>query len=124
MSAPKIVDVRTKKSFFCGPGDGEKLFDPGASGRKGQECLREIRAEKFMFMLFLLDKEEHGLALLILRRGVAGLVYEATSLVPEWQTVTVAFMLCKITATGMPTRLLRPSTTASFDGRVLIRSWC
>ena len=39
---------------FCGPGDGEKLFDPGASGRKGPECPREIRTEKFMFMLFFL----------------------------------------------------------------------
>ena len=46
-SAPKSV-------FFCGPSDGEKLFDPGASGRKGQECPREIRTQKFMFMLFFL----------------------------------------------------------------------
>ena len=35
----------------CGPGDGEKLFDPWASGRKGQECPREIRTKKLMFML-------------------------------------------------------------------------
>ena len=42
-----------KNAFFCGPGDGEKLFDPWASGRKGQECPREIRTKKFMFMLFL-----------------------------------------------------------------------
>ena len=41
-----------KSGFFCGPGGGEKLFDPGASGRKGQECPREIRTKKFMFMLF------------------------------------------------------------------------
>ena len=41
-----------KSVVFCGPGDGEKLFDPGSSGRKGQECPREIRTEKFMFMLF------------------------------------------------------------------------
>ena len=40
-----------KSAFFCGPGDGEKLFDPGSSGRKGRECPREIRAEKFMFIL-------------------------------------------------------------------------
>ena len=39
-----------KVRFFCGPGDGEKLFDPRASGRKGQECPREIRTEKFMFL--------------------------------------------------------------------------
>ena len=43
-----------KSAFFCGRGDGEKLFDPGASGRKGQECPREIRAKMFMFMLFFL----------------------------------------------------------------------
>ena len=53
-SAPKIVDIRTKSAFFCGPGDGEKLFDPKASRRKGQECLRGIRTEKFMFTLFFL----------------------------------------------------------------------
>ena len=54
------MDVRAEKHgrphqkvrFFCGPGDGEKLFDPGASGRKGQECPREIRTKKFVFMLF------------------------------------------------------------------------
>ena len=43
-----------KTAFFCGPGDGEKLFDPGSSGRKGQECPQEIRTKKFMFMLFFL----------------------------------------------------------------------
>ena len=43
-----------KSAFSCGPGGGEKLFDPGASGRKGQECPREIRTKKFMFMLFFL----------------------------------------------------------------------
>ena len=41
-----------KSAFSCGPGGGEKLFDPWASGRKGQECLQEIRTKKFMFMLF------------------------------------------------------------------------
>ena len=54
-SAPKIVDVRTKSAFSCGPSGGEKLFDPWASGRKGQECPREIRTKKFMFMLFVPD---------------------------------------------------------------------
>ena len=39
--------------FSCGPSDGEKLFDPGAFKRKGQECLQEIRTEKFI-ILFLL----------------------------------------------------------------------
>ena len=41
-----------KSAFSCGPGGGEKLFDPWASGRKGQECPLEIRTKKFMFMLF------------------------------------------------------------------------
>ena len=41
-----------KGAFFCGPADGEKLFDPRASGRKGQECPQEIRTEKLMSMLF------------------------------------------------------------------------
>ena len=48
-SAPKIVDVRTKNVF--GPGDGKKSFNPRASGRTVQECLREIATEKLMFML-------------------------------------------------------------------------
>ena len=43
-----------KSAFSCGPGGGEKLFDPGASGRKGQECPREIRTKMFMFMLLFL----------------------------------------------------------------------
>ena len=51
-SAPKIVDIRTKSVFSCSPSAGEKLFDPWASGRKGQECPQEIRTNKFMFMLF------------------------------------------------------------------------
>ena len=41
-----------KVRFFCGPGDGEKLLDQGTSRRKVQECPREIRTVKFMFMLF------------------------------------------------------------------------
>ena len=41
-----------KSAFSCGPGGGEKLFDPWAFGRKGQECPRDFRAKKFMFMLF------------------------------------------------------------------------
>ena len=40
------MDVRAEKSwtstpksaFSCGPGGGEKLFEPWASGRKRQEC--------------------------------------------------------------------------------------
>ena len=45
-----------KSAFSCGPSGGEKLFDPWASGRKGQECPREIRTKKFMFMLFFLPR--------------------------------------------------------------------
>ena len=41
-----------ESAFSCGPGGGEKLFDPWASGRKGQEGLQEIRTKKFMFVLF------------------------------------------------------------------------
>ena len=47
-----------KSAFSCGPGGGEKLFDPRASGRKGQECPREFRTKKFMFMLFFLPWRE------------------------------------------------------------------
>ena len=43
-----------RSAFSCGPGGGEKLFDLWAFGRKGQACPREIRAKKFMFMLFFL----------------------------------------------------------------------
>ena len=58
----RVMDVCAKKSrtsapksaFSCGRGGGEKPFDPWASGRKGQECPREIRTKKFMFMLFFL----------------------------------------------------------------------
>ena len=53
----RVMDVRAwtsapKSAFSCGSGGVEKLFDPWASGRKGQECPREIRTKKFMFMLF------------------------------------------------------------------------
>ena len=58
----RVMDVRAenrgrphqKNAFFRGAGGGEKLFDPGSSGRKGQECPREIQTKKFMFMLFFL----------------------------------------------------------------------
>ena len=39
-----------KSGFSCGPADGEKLFDPWASRRKGRECPHEMRTKKFMFM--------------------------------------------------------------------------
>ena len=39
---------RKSWTFSCGPGDGEKLFDPWASGRKGQERAREIRTNKIL----------------------------------------------------------------------------
>ena len=51
-SAPKIVDVRTQKCVFLRPRWWGETFCPWASGRKGQECPREIRTKKFMFMLF------------------------------------------------------------------------
>ena len=64
------MDVRAKNrgrphqncAFSWGPGGGEKLFDPWAFGRKGQECPREIRTKKFMFMLFFssLKKGSNG----------------------------------------------------------------
>ena len=41
MSAPQSM-------VSCGPGGGATLFDPGASGRNGQECLQEIRTNMFM----------------------------------------------------------------------------
>ena len=58
----RAMDVRAenrgrphqKVRFSAAPVMGKKLFDPTASGRKGQECPREIRTEKFMFVLFFL----------------------------------------------------------------------
>ena len=44
-------DVRTKEWVFLQPRDGENLFDPWASGRKGRERLQEIRTKKFMFTI-------------------------------------------------------------------------
>ena len=52
--AENRVRPQHKVRFSAAPVDGEKLFDPRASGRKGQECPREIRTKKFMFMLFFL----------------------------------------------------------------------
>ena len=43
-----------KSAFSSGPGDGEKLFDPWASGCEGQECPQEMRTETLVFMLFFL----------------------------------------------------------------------
>ena len=60
-SAPKIVDAGTKKWGFLRPGDGEKLFDPWASGRKRQECPQEIRAKKFTFFMFFNSLYNGGL---------------------------------------------------------------
>mmetsp|Transcript_27223 Transcript_27223/g.84631 ORF Transcript_27223/g.84631 Transcript_27223/m.84631 type:complete len:308 (+) Transcript_27223:1228-2151(+) len=42
----------------------------------------------------------------------ASLIMEAGSFVREWTTVTVASLACKSAATGMPTMLDRPTTTA------------
>ena len=58
----RVMDVRAenrgrpqqKVRFSAGPSDGEKLFDPRASGRRGQERPWEIRTKKFMFMLLFL----------------------------------------------------------------------
>ena len=54
------MDVRAKNRgrphqkvrFSAAPVVGRNFSTPGASGRKGQECPREIRTKKFMFMLF------------------------------------------------------------------------
>ena len=59
-SAPKIVDVRTKNWVFLRPRDGEELFDPWASGRKGRERPQEIRTKKFMFMLLFFFPDFFG----------------------------------------------------------------
>ena len=58
------MDVRAKNCgrlhknvFYCGPGDGEKLFGPWASRRKGQERPQQIWTEKCMFMLFFFTEQ-------------------------------------------------------------------
>ena len=56
------MDVRTKKWVFLRPCDGEKLFDPWASGRKGRERPQKIRNKKFMFMLFFFPDMERQLS--------------------------------------------------------------
>ena len=47
-----------KVRFAAAPVMGRSFFDPRVSGRKGQECLQEIRTEKFMFMLFFLSENQ------------------------------------------------------------------
>ena len=49
------MDVRAEnrgrphqKCVSCGPGGGEKLFDPWASERRGPECPREIRTDRVL----------------------------------------------------------------------------
>ena len=56
-----VMEIRAKnhgrlhrKVCVPAPSNGEKLLDPRASGRKGQKCPREIRTDKFMFMLLFL----------------------------------------------------------------------
>ena len=49
-----------KSAFSCSPGDGEKLFDPRASGRYGQERLQEIPTKKFIFMLLFFPEKMQG----------------------------------------------------------------
>ena len=43
-----------KVHFPAVPVVGRNFLTPGHSGIKGQECPQEIRAKKFMFMLFFL----------------------------------------------------------------------
>ena len=43
-----------KVGLPAAPVVGRNFFDPWAFGCKGQECPQEIRAKKFMFMLFFL----------------------------------------------------------------------
>ena len=43
-----------KVRFPAAPVVGEKLFDPWAFGRKGQECPREIRAKSLCLCCFFL----------------------------------------------------------------------
>ena len=38
----------TRHALSSSSGDGEKLFDPRASGRQGQECPQEIRTKIFL----------------------------------------------------------------------------
>ena len=53
----RVLDACTKDPFSCGHGDGEKLFSPWASGRKGQECLQENRTKNFFaFMSFFFSE--------------------------------------------------------------------
>ena len=47
---PEIADVHLQKCVSCSPADGEKLFEPWSSWSKGQECLRGIWTEKYIFV--------------------------------------------------------------------------
>ena len=48
------LDVRARKCVFLRPRDGEKLFDPWASGRKGQECPGKSGPKKvYVYAAFL-----------------------------------------------------------------------
>ena len=45
---------RQKVRFPAAPVVGRNFLTPGHLGRKGQECLREIRTKMSMFMLLFL----------------------------------------------------------------------
>ena len=77
-----------KSAFSCGPAGGEKLFDPGASGRKGQECPREIRTKKFMFMLFFFPEYMSYIWFLILPHCKRILDVNLEQLSKTWRGLT------------------------------------
>ena len=63
-SGPKLVDVCPKKSVLaCGPMDGEKLFDPWSSGRKGQECPKDPSVLKIVRRANSLRREKNATAI-------------------------------------------------------------
>ena len=75
---------RLKVRFPAGPGGWEKLFDPWASGRKGQERPREIRTKNFMFMLLFSSLINGGKPCLESKRF----------LTPLWLTPSNAMRCC------------------------------
>ena len=62
-SAPKIVDVHTKKCVFLRPGGGEKLFDPGHSGVRVRNVRGKSGPKSFMFMLSFLAHQNRTIAI-------------------------------------------------------------
>ena len=76
-----------KSTFSCSPGGGEKLFDPWAFGRKGQECPREIRTNKFMFMPLLIFPLERFLGFPSLEDFCEQQGQEGQGSVLPWQNI-------------------------------------